>query len=134
MEGFNKIDLETAPSQPANPVIVSNRPKSKTRRALPKKSLIILAVITVVIIVFGLILVAPVQKTYSDAKATFEQVKVTVNALKKQNISLASSELDKTKESLTQTQKSLDAMGYLKFIPIANMSIPMETKKTISPA
>ena len=120
MEGFNKIDLET-PSQSADPIIIDNRPKAKTKRALPKKSLIILAIAAVVILVFGLILIAPVQKTYSDAKATFAQVKVTVDALKKQNIALASTELDKTKDSLTQTQKSLDSMGYLKFIPIAGM-------------
>ncbi len=121
MEGFNKIDLETAPSQPASPRIIDNRPKPKAKLAIPKKSLIILAVLAVIVLVFGFILIAPIQKTYSDAKVTFAQVKVTVDALKKQNIDLASSELDKTKESLTQTQKSLDAMGYLKFIPIAGM-------------
>ena len=121
MEGFNKIDLETVPSQSAGPTIINNRPKSKTRRALPKKSLIIFGIVAVVFLIFGITLIAPVQKAYSDAKATFAQVKVTVDALKKQNIALASSELDKTKDSLTQTQKSLDAMGYLKFIPIAGM-------------
>jgi len=121
MEGFNKIDLEaTPPSQPANPVIINNRPKVKTRR-LGKKSLIILGVLAVILLIFGVVLVAPVQKAYSDAKATFGQVKVTVDALKKQNITLASEELNKTKESLTQTQKSLDAMSYLKFVPIAGM-------------
>ncbi len=120
MEGFNKIDLETAPSERTNPVIINNRPKIKIRR-LKKKSLIILGVVVAIILVFGLILIAPAQKAYSDAKATFAQVKVTVDALKKQNIALASTELDKTKESLVKTQKSLDAMGYLKFIPIAGM-------------
>lgn len=119
MEGFNKIDLETVSSRPADPIIIDNRPRVNTKR-LGRKSLIILAVLAVIVF-FGLILIAPVQKTYSDAKATFKQVKITVDALKKQNIALASEELDKTKESLTQTQKSLDAMGYLKFIPIAGM-------------
>lgn len=120
MEGFNKIDLESSPS-PSNPTIINNRPKIKTRKALPKKSLIVLAVLTAVMLFFGIILIAPTQKAYSDAKATFAQVKITIDALKKQNIILASTELDKTKYSLTQTQKSLDSMGYLKFIPIANM-------------
>ena len=122
MEGFNKIDLENKTPQaiPQNRSRIVFPPKKKSR-AFPKKSLIILAVLAVVILVFGLILIAPVQKTYSDAKATFAQVKITVDALKKQNITLASEELDKTKDSLTQTQKSIDSMGYLKFIPIVNM-------------
>src|SRR3989344_3637963 len=120
MEGFNKIDLETTPSRPANPTIINNRPKIKAKR-FGKKPLIILAVLGAILLLFGAILIAPVQKAYSDAKATFAQVKVTVDALKKQNIELASEELDKTKESLTQTQKSLDAMGYLSFVPIAGM-------------
>lgn len=119
MEGFNKIDLETTPPT-ATPTIINNRPKPKTKK-LPKKSLIVLGVLGAILLVFGLILVAPAQRAYSDAKATFAQVKVTVDALKKQNIELASQELDKTKESLTQTQKSLDVMGYLKFIPVANL-------------
>ncbi|MBI2613618.1 MAG: DUF4012 domain-containing protein [Candidatus Levybacteria bacterium] len=120
MEGFNKIDLQTPP-QSSDPIVVDNRPKAKTRKALPKKSLIVLGVLGIAILFFGLILLSPIQKAYSDAKATFTQVKITVDALKKQNIDLASTELDKTKVSLTATQKSLDAMGYLKFIPIAGM-------------
>lgn len=120
MEGFKKIDLETTLSHSSNPTIINNRPKIKTKR-FGKKPLIILAVLGIIILIFGLVLIAPVQKAYSDANATFAQVKVTVDALKKQNIELASEELDKTKESLTQTQKSLDAMGYLNFVPIAGM-------------
>ena len=120
MEGFNKIDLETAPLPSVGPTIINNRPKPKTKK-LGKKSLIILGVVIAVLFVFGLILISPVQKVYSDAKATFAQVKITVDALKKQNIALTSEELDKTKESLTQTQKSLDAMSYLKLVPIAGM-------------
>lgn len=121
MEGFNKIDLEATPSQAANPTIVDNRPRAKTKKNLPKKSLIILGVLALVVLFFGLILISPVQKAHSDAKATFARIKITVDALKKQNIALASEELDKTKESLAQTQKSLDAMSYLKFVPIAGM-------------
>ncbi|MDO8583277.1 MAG: DUF4012 domain-containing protein [bacterium] len=123
MEGFEKIDLDVAPeksvSQKNPQVEVASTPK--TKRALPRKPLIILGIVLAVIFIFGLILIAPVQRAYSDAKATFAQLKITVDALKKQNIELASSELDKTKVSLTQTQKSLDAMAYLKVVPIASM-------------
>src|SRR3989344_820431 len=121
MEGFDKIDLETVSPRSAEHAIISNRHSPKANLSLSKKSLIIVGAIAIALFIFGLILVSPVQKTYSDAKATFAQVKITVDALKKQNIALASSELDKTKEKLTQTQKSLDAMGYLKFIPIVSM-------------
>ena len=38
--------------------------------------------------------------------------------LKKQNVELASSELDKTKQDLEETQKNLNALNYLKFIPL----------------
>ncbi len=119
MEGFKKIDLQ-APPQTASPII-DNRSRLRAKRTLPKKLLTTLAVVAGAILIFGLILISPVQKTYSDSKKTFAQVKVMVDALKKQNIEQASKELDKTKDSLTQTQKSLDAMGYLRFIPIVGM-------------
>ena len=121
MEGFTKINLETAPSQPVGPKIINNKPKSGIRITLPKKTLIVLGAVAAILVGFGLILVSPVQKVYSDAKATFSQVKITVDALKKQNIVLASEELNKTKESLAQTQKSLDEISYLKLIPVINM-------------
>ncbi|OGH24810.1 MAG: hypothetical protein A3B47_00175 [Candidatus Levybacteria bacterium RIFCSPLOWO2_01_FULL_39_24] len=120
MEGFNKIDLETVPSQPAEPRIIDNRPKPKAKINFLKKSLIALGVILAVLFISGLILIAPLQKVYSDAKSTFKQVKIAVDALKKQNITLTSEELNKTKESLTQTQKSLDEISYFKFIPLAS--------------
>jgi hypothetical protein len=121
MEGFEKIDLESASTQPTNPVVVDNRPRKRTRRFFSKKLLVASAVLVAIIFVFGLILIAPMQKAVSDAQATFAQVKITVDVLKKQNIEQASAELDKTNEKLTQTQKSLDKMNYLKFVPIANM-------------
>jgi len=121
MDGFRKIDLEAVPSQPAGPTIIDNRPRFKAKRSLPKKPLIIIGAIIAVLFIFGLILISPVQKVYSDAKATFVQVKITVDSLKKQNIAQASADLDKTKEKLTQTQKSLDAVSYIKFFPILGM-------------
>jgi len=121
MEGFRKIDLGTAPSQPAGFTVVNNRPRSKIKMNFSKKTIIIVGGVIAVLVIFGLILISPVQKVYSDAQATFAQVKITVDALKKQNIEQASTELDKTKEKLTQTQKSLDAISYIKFFPILGM-------------
>ncbi len=121
MEGFRKIDLGTASSQPAGFNVINNRPRSKVKMNFPKKTVILLGVVIVALVVFGLILIAPVQKVYSDAQATFAQVKVTVDALKKQNIEEASVNLDKTKEKLTQTQKSLDTISFVKFFPILSI-------------
>lgn len=121
MDGFRKIDLETTLSQSARPKIIDNRPRPRFKIDFPKKTLIIIGIIIVALFIFGLILISPLQKVYSDAQNTFAQVKITVDALKKQNIILASEELNKTKESLTQTQRSLDAISYLKFIPVVNM-------------
>jgi hypothetical protein len=117
MEGFKKIDLETAPSRLSRPAIISNKPEFNTKMNLKKKSLIVAGAILALLVIFGLLLISPIRRVYSDAQATFAQVKITVDALKKQNIELASAELDKTKVSLTQTQKSLDGISYLRFIP-----------------
>src|ERR1035437_1868670 len=104
MEGFSKIDLGTIPSQPARSRItriINNKPKPKMKVSFPKKLLIIPGVVVVALFILGFILISPVRKVYSDAQATFAQVKITVAALKKEDIVQASIELDKTKESLT---------------------------------
>jgi hypothetical protein len=121
MDGFKKMDLESAPPRATGFTVVNNRPQPVRKGSFLKKTLTILGIIIAVLFVFGLIIISPAKKAYSDAQATFAQVKITVDALKKQNIALASEELNKTKESLTQTQKSLDALGYFKFVPIASM-------------
>ena len=121
MEGFKKIDLEAAHFQPTRFAAANNRSNSKMKIAFPKKTLIVLGIVLAMLVIFGLTLIAPIQKVYFDAKTTFAQVKVTADALKKQNIEQASIELDKTKDQLTQTQKSLDGLGYLKYVPIASM-------------
>jgi hypothetical protein len=122
MEGFKKIDLEAISSQPIEQTIVSrSRLRTKTKMSFFNKFLIVIAAIVALLVVFGLILVSPVKKVYLDAKATFAQVKITAGALKKEDITQASLELDKTKVSLTQTQKSLDGIKFLKFVPVLGM-------------
>ncbi|MEK7517401.1 MAG: DUF4012 domain-containing protein [Patescibacteria group bacterium] len=115
MEGFDKIDLDAKNTKSVNPM-----PAAKKKRPFLKIILIIFAVLLILIILAGVILIPPAQKAYKDAKDTFAQVKVTVDALKKQDIVLASKELDITKSKLTQTQKDLDSMSYLKFVPFLN--------------
>jgi hypothetical protein len=121
MEGFKKIDLEAVSSRSVNFKVVNNRVGMKTKNTIFKKVLIIFGALLLVIVILGILLISPLKMVYSDAKATFEQVKITVDALKKQNITEASNELNKTKEKLTQTQKSLDSVSYIKYFPILNM-------------
>src|SRR3989344_1358557 len=115
MEGFNKIDLDVKNTNIAKPMAAT-----KKKRPFLKIIFIILAVLIGLIVLFAVILIPPAQKTYKDAKDTFTQVKIAVDALKKQDIELASKEIDTTKSKLTQTQKDLDSMSYLKFVPPAN--------------
>lgn len=114
MEGFNKIDLDTR-------VAKSNPMTTTKKKTFPKKTFIFFAVLVGLVVLSAAILIPPAQKIYKDTKNTFTQVKVTVDALKKQDITLASKELDTTRAKLTQTQKDLDSMSYLKLIPLANI-------------
>lgn len=119
MDGFKKIDLEAISSRSGDETINNrSRLRAKTKMNLFKKILIAFGVLIVILLVLGLILISPVQKIYSDAKITFEQVKITADALKKEDIVQASAELDKTREKLAKTQKSLDAIGFIKYFPI----------------
>src|SRR3989344_6484271 len=131
MEGFEKIDLGSevkdemsrSPEMPqASKVSPSRRERSGQKRnplgsLRGKNSIKILVIIVILILICGFTIILPAQKTISSAKKTQRQAQVTVDALKKQNVELASLELDKTKQNLLQTQKNLKALSYLKFIP-----------------
>ncbi len=131
MEGFEKIDLgsgvkdetplpskmpQTSGVSPSRRVIGSRRNPLGFLRG--KNSLKILVIIVILILISGFTIVLPAQKTLNSAKKTQRQAQVTLDALKKQNVELASSELDKTKQDLEETQKNLNALSYLKFIPL----------------
>lgn len=89
------------------------------RFKFPKKLRIILAVFLVIFLGLTIILIAPLQRTYSSALATNRQARLAWDAIKKQNITLADEELAKTKISLAQTQKELHGMSFVRFVPIA---------------
>lgn len=132
MEGFEKIDLSSSPkpskikindkvrdAQSPSPSY-SRKPKAGLRFFSGKNSLITLGVVIFLILFSTFAVVLPARKVVKSAKATEAQARLMADALKTQNIELASQELTKTKEALAVTQKDLDAMGYLGFIPIAN--------------
>lgn len=110
MEEFKKIDL--SPKEETSKSRSLRFPKSKKTKTL-------LLVVVFLIVLFGLAVVLPAQKTYSSALKTYKQAQKTWEAVKKQNIALASEEIVKTKESLKATQNDLNNLSFLRFIPIA---------------
>lgn len=122
MEGFQKIELKTAPSQ-SEKLTIGNRSRLKTHKKMSilKKIFIIIGIVLALFVIAIIALIFPVKKVYIDAKETYVQAKIMADVLKKQDITQASSELDKTKEKLTRMQKSLDSLGVLKYIPLVNL-------------
>ncbi len=132
MEGFEKIDLSSSKATRNTKIndrvndakspapSYSRKSKKKFGFFKSKNSLTVFVVVLILIVFSAFAVVLPAQKAIKSAKATQAQARLMADALKTQNIELASSELTKTKESLAATQKDLDSMGYLGLIPIVN--------------
>lgn len=125
MDGLEKINFETPKENDLNTPIKAQNSSSnfsmKVKKVLKNRKFQVGLLIAALLIVFLILgTVFPAIKTYKSAKITYAQAKVAADALKKQNVELASVELFKTKDALIQTQKDLHVMGYLKFIPIAS--------------
>jgi hypothetical protein len=128
MDDLNKLDFQLEKNPGVNKLTdfsprVNGKPKMKFSLKNFFKSKKFLAIIVVVILliifsVFGIYL--PATKVYKDAKVTYTDAQSVAWAVKNQNVSLASTQLAKTKTDLDKTQTDFHAMGYLKFIPIAN--------------
>ena len=110
MDGFKKIELDAS---------VKMEPPRK-------KAKLIKIIITTIIVLAGIsifsffTIVLPAQRTYVHAQKTFDQAKKVWDAVKKQNIEEASIEVDKTKKELKDTQNSLKALSFIRFIPVLN--------------
>lgn len=135
MEGFEKINLDGPVNVPNNLPNSTPAPKKSEAVSAPldmpgrktkfnfknhKRLLTAVIVVVVLLVVSVFTIVLPAEKTYKAAKKTYAQVQLTVDALKKQNVTLASTQLDQTKADLTETQNDLQAMSYLRFVPVAN--------------
>jgi len=128
MEGFEKINLDQpvglSKDVPKTPVKAMSSKVSSSKRKFNfknhKKITIALSVVLFLFVVIIFAVVLPAQRTYASAKKTYSQLQVVINAIKKQDIALASTELNKTRVDLTETQNNLNSMSYLRFIPIAN--------------
>lgn len=115
MEELKKINLNSLDK--ASETIPSEKKDSSRlgkRIAIP----VILILAVTLITLFAVVL--PVKKVYSSAMKTYKQVQRAWDAVKKQNIALASEELDKTKKDLLATQKDFKNLSFLRLIPIAS--------------
>lgn len=89
---------------------------NNSRKSSKKLVFFLALVILIGISIFTIIL--PAQRVYSSARKTYTQVKKAWEAAKKQNIALADTELNQAKKDLATTQKDLNGLSYLRFIPI----------------
>lgn len=114
MEGLQKIDL--------TPLKESSAPQREINgeKGSSKKKLIIPLFIIGFLIILVFVVILPAIKVYSSSLKTYNQARIAWEAVKKQNIELASSELEKTRKELAQTQKDLEGFSYLRFIPVVN--------------
>src|SRR3989338_2347670 len=122
MDGFKKINLDTSETAYTQ----KNNRNMVVKKSIKKKCILMIGlflfVLFVVIGVFSTFtILMPAKVVYKDIQKTAEQVKITLGAVKHQNIQLASEELDKTKKELTQVQKDLEGLTILKYIPFANL-------------
>jgi hypothetical protein len=135
MSGFDKIDFnEVKPKQPEGrrqrSMSLAKQDQAvgsstdtfmpKRKKKSYKKPLKITAIVAGIIILLGVLIGIPAYATYKSGIKTYKQSQLAVDALKKQNIELASQEIKKTQVSLKETQKSFGWLVPLKFVPLAS--------------
>jgi hypothetical protein len=127
MSGFEKIELSSSPAKiisesPNKSTLDQNSSNKKKRLRLGRlKSRKVAVVFVGFIVALLLLILVPSILVYSSAMKTYAQVKVTMAALKTQNIELTETELKKTRENLEDTQSKMNMLFVLKFIPGPNI-------------
>ncbi|MBI2442580.1 MAG: DUF4012 domain-containing protein [Candidatus Levybacteria bacterium] len=116
MDGFQKIDLQPQDGKKSKKRGVGRGPFTFN---LGKNSLRIGIVLIVLAVLSVFTIVLPAQKTYKSARETYQSAKLVAAYVKNQNIQQAEQELKHTKEFMAKTQKDLNSLSFLQFIPIA---------------
>lgn len=119
MPGFEKIDLDLK-NETSEPLVDMKRRSKKRFVFIQKHRKLIggIAGVFVLFIIFGVVL--PLLSVVKSAKVTYAQVKLLSTAAKQQNIEVASVELVKTQAALKDTQKKMNALFYMHYIPVVN--------------
>lgn len=119
MDGFQKIDLgKTKKDKEAEIDMPKNRRRGKIKFTKNIKIATGIAAFLLLFIIFGVLI--PGIRIYQSAIKTYQQGKLVAAAMKEQNVQKASVELASTKKALVDTQKNLNSLFYLKFVPLAN--------------
>ncbi len=124
MDGFKKIDfadkqvLEKHGLEPISNQLMRSKRKNKNWK---KNVGIVVTILAVVIIILIFAVGIPVKNLVASAKVTKASLTAFYAAIKSQNIDVADTQLQQSKLAMADTAKKLDAMGYLQFVPIANM-------------
>ncbi|MBI2036419.1 DUF4012 domain-containing protein [Candidatus Microgenomates bacterium] len=120
---LEKITLaeSSLPAEKAVSVPAEKRKKFFFRLRLGKKTLFILPVILIIMAVLAIAIILPAQGVIASAKKTYDQGKITWEAIKKQDIGLAKEELTKTRASMSETEKSLAGLGWTQYIPLVGL-------------
>lgn len=120
MSGFEKIEFNKIEETSAeeNNELMSKKKKRKNKYTKTLSAKLIITIIAVIAI--GLAIGFPVFATYNAGLKTYREAKILTDAVKKQDIVLASEELVKTKKYLQETRESMRYLSPLKFIPLIN--------------
>ena len=108
MSSFNKIEFDHKNK------MANKKGKSKFKFKFTKK----VAIAIVVAVVILLLISIPAFATYQSGLKTYREAKILFKAVKTQDMELASTEVDKTKKDLKETQQNLHYLMPLKFVPI----------------
>ncbi len=127
MDGLKKIDFNLekeeqteSSSKDSESFVPAKKLRFNYRKFFKSRKVVAVLLIVLFLFLFGIFGVyLPAVKVYKSAKATYANAQGSIWAMKTQNVTLASEQLAKTKKDLTQTQKDLNAMWYLKFVPVA---------------
>lgn len=120
MSGFDKIEFKPkSPSlakQDAGGKFFSNMAKRKKKIKIPRKVAIALGVVVGLLLLMSI----PAYATYQSGLKTYREAKLIGDAVKKQNLEVASTQIAKTKKSLAETKKNFAYLLPLKIVPLVS--------------
>ncbi len=119
MDGFQKIDLspkQEAPTEISSPIEPNKSSKSSRFRRIGRKK--ILGVVLGILVFLLITVILPSFLVYASAKKTYTSAQATLYLLKQQDIAQAANEIDKTRQSLKDTQSKMNLLVILRAIPI----------------
>lgn len=120
MSSFDKIEFNTF-SSAGKTTGGSHKPTMTKKKKRFSKSLALkLGGVLIVLVAIGFMVGMPAYATYNSGIKTYRQAKILFDAVKNQNVDLASTELIKTKEYLNETRDSLHRLSLLQYIPLVN--------------